>query len=421
VKALEDKSWSRRVTGAVALTSLADKDILGPPPCSLDGQYSLSLQARARKRAKASRTALSSLVQLMSRNRIWTGKHEVVRATVQLSKVWVPFAATKEAEALLGEPGLAPVSFGDSISEKDLFLNDSFFGTKDLETDQTEDESDNDDVTPLSERFLTGEIPTLALLGICRQLLKQSFPQKSAARSVPEEEVLPYRSNALKCLEILLKSLPDTEFSSHLRKRIFSYLTPKLFKVFGHETINQPSPKESPLIIARSILCFASCLWSRMEFQDIEKVTRIESSALLQIFSFHADFSRQSAWTVREAATKGASKLAQCADSNTLQRRQTISSLVDIARLASKDRKFWKVRLGGVEILLSLVSRVGNCSHSVAIGSFNEVNQEKQLILDTILPHKENIEALAKRSLIDSEAKITEISTKTLGILSTWP
>ena len=420
VKALEDKSWSRRVTGADALTSLAEKQILGPPPGRLDGQYSRSVQARARKRAQASRTALFSLIRLLSRNRIWTGKHEVLRAAVQLSKVWIPFAATKEAEALLGEPGLVPVSFGDSASERDLFLNDAFFDTKDLKTVQGQ-ESDNDEVFPVRERFLSDEIPTLLLLGICRQLLKQSFPQKSATRSVPEGEVLPYRSHALQSLEMLLKSLPDTEYSSHFRGRVFSYLTPKLWEVFGNETINQQSPKESPLIIARCIRCFASCSWSGMQYQDIEQASTIEISALLQIFSFHTDFSRQSAWTVREAATKGASKVAECADFDTLQRRQTVSSLVDIARIALKDRKFWKVRLGGLEVLLSLVLRVGDHSRSRVIGSFDKSNQEKQLILETILPHKENIEALAKRSLIDSEAKITALSTKILGIISTWP
>ena len=32
VKALEDRSWSRRVTGAIAIISLAEKEILAPPP-----------------------------------------------------------------------------------------------------------------------------------------------------------------------------------------------------------------------------------------------------------------------------------------------------------------------------------------------------------------------------------------------------
>jgi hypothetical protein len=420
VKALEDRSWSRRVTGSVALISLAEKEILAPPPRRLNGTYSPSEQARARKRAHASRIALSSLVQLVSRNRIWTGKHEVVRATVQLSKVWIPFAVTEEAKALLGEPNLAPVIFGDSTSKQDLFLQDAFFREDKIENDQVE-ESDNDDGIPSGERFSTGEIPALVIIGICRQLLMQSFPPKSALRSVADEEVLPYRSNVLKSLEMLLKSLPDTEYSSDFRSRVFSFVAPKLWEVFRHETIDQPYSKESPLIVARSIDCFASTCWSRMQFHHIEQTSTIGSSALLQTFLFHADFTKQSAWTVREAAAKGASKFAECADFETLQKRQTVSTLVDIAGIALKDRRFWRVRLGGLEILLSLALRVENGSNAVVGSSLADTDQKKQLILETILPYKESIQALAKRSLNDSEAKVTAKSTKILGIMSSWP
>lgn len=425
VKALEDRSWSRRVTGAVALISLADKEILAPPPRRLNGKYSLSEQVRAKKRAHASRIALSSLVQLLARNRIWTGKHEVVRATVQLSKVWIPFAATKEAEALLGEPSLAPVIFGDSKSEKDLFLNDGFFDEDIMKNGSLEEESDNDDGIPSGETFSMDGIPSLLIMGICRQLLIQSFPLKSATRSVADEEVLPYRSNVLRSLEMLLNSLPDNDTSSHVRSRIFFHLAPRLWEVFRHRTTNQSSPKESPLITARCIDCFASSCWSQMQFQHVEQTSMVCSSELSQTFLFHADFTKQSAWTVREAAAKGASKFLQCADFDTLQRRQAVSTLLDIATAALKDRKFWKVRLGGLDILLSLVLRVGEGSHIVTGRDFTATDgnnqQKKQLILETILPYKENIQDLAKRSLNDSEAKITAQSTKILGIISSWP
>ena len=421
VKALEDISWSRRVTGAVALISLADKEILAPPPRRLNGTYTRPEQARARKRANASRIALSALVQLLSRNRIWTGKNEVVRATVQLSKVWIPFALTEEAEALLGEPGLAPVIFGDSISEKDLFLNDAFFGEGVIENSEVQEESDIDDGIPSGERFSTGEIPALLVLGICRQLLMQSFPSKVATRSVADQEVLPYRSNVLQSLETLLKSLPDTDHSTHFRERIFSFLSPKLWEVFRIKTIDEESPKESPLIVARSIDCFASSCWLRMEFQLIEQTSTIGSSALLETFLFHADFTKQSAWTIREAAAKGASKFAECADFDTLQRRQAVSTLVDIAGIALKDSRFWKVRLGGLDILLSLVLRVEYGSRAVEGRGLAETDQRKLLILEIVLPYKESIQDLAKRSLNDSEAKVTAQSTKILGIVSSWP
>ena len=422
VKALEDRSWSRRVTGAVAIISLTEKEILAPPPRRLNGVYSRPEQARARKRAHASRVALSSLVQLVSRNRIWTGKHEVVRATVQLSKVWIPFAVTKEANALLGDQSFAPIIFGDSSSEKDLFLNDDFFGKDAMENDSVEEESDMDDGIPSGEKFLGDQIPAILILGICRQLLVQSFPLKSATRSIADEEVLPYRSNVLKSLESLLKSLPDTDNSSQFRGRIFSFLAPKIWDVFRHRSTNQASPKESPLIIARTIDCFASSCWSRMEFHNIEQTSMIGSSALSQTFLFQVDLTKQSAWTVREAAAKGASKFVECADFDSLQRRQAVSTLVDIAGIALKDKRFWKVRLGGLDILLSLVLRVEDRSHAVVgRGLPEKINQTKQLILEIILPYKESIQGLAKRSLNDSEAKITAQATKILGIISSWP
>jgi len=423
VKALEDTSWSRRVTGAVALANLAEKEILAPPPRRLNGTYSGSEQARARKRANATRIALSSLVQLVGRSRIWTGKHEIVRATIQVSKAWIPFAVTEESERILGESGLGPIIFGDSASDKDLFFGDAFFMKAVKENDGIVEESDNDDDGITSdEKFSTGEIPPLIIPGICRLLLLQSFPLQSALRSVASEEVLPYRSNVLQSLEVLLKSLPNLDDGSHFRQRIFSFLAPKLWEVFCNTSTDQSPSKESPLIVARSIDCFAGTCWSGMEFGQIKNTSIVDSSALSQTFLFHTDYTKQSAWTVREAAAKGASKLAQCSDFETLQRRQAISILVDIAGIALKDRRFWKVRLGGLEILQSIVLRVGDVSSAGASNCLvTTTTQERQLLLETVLPYKESIQALAKRSLNDSEAKVTALSTKTLGILSTWP
>mmetsp|Transcript_16262 Transcript_16262/g.37287 ORF Transcript_16262/g.37287 Transcript_16262/m.37287 type:complete len:882 (-) Transcript_16262:407-3052(-) len=423
VKALEDRSWSRRVTGAVALQSLAEKEILAPLQRRLNGTYSRSEQARARKRAHASRVALSSLIQLVGRSRIWTGKHEVVRAAIQVSKVWIPFSVTEEAETMLGEPNRAPVVFGDLEAKDSLFENDAFFAEEIKEDDPVVEESDNDDTIPSDGMFSTDEIPALFVSGICRLLSMQAFPSKSSLRSVADEEVLPYRSNVLQSLELFLKSLPDDEPSSLFRQEVFSFLAPRLWEVFQPITNDQPFVKESPLIVARSIDCFASACWSRMDFGHTEEAMAIGSKALSQIFLHHADFTKQSAWTVREAATKGAAKLARCADFDTLQKRQAVSSLVDIATIASKDRRFWKVRLGGLDVLQSVVLRVGDVSsNGVGAQRGSEVaEQEKQLVLEIVLPYKESIQALAKRSLNDSEAKITARATKILGFMSTWP
>merc|ERR1712032_1123244 len=100
-----------------------------------------------------------------------------------------------------------------------------------------------------------------------------------------------------------------------------------------------------------------------MQFQLINRETSasttVDASELSQTFLFHVDLTKQSAWTVREAAAKGASKLAQCVDFETLRRLQTTSTLVNIAQCALKDKRFWKVRLAGLEILQSFCLRVG--------------------------------------------------------------
>jgi len=418
VKALDDRSWSRRVTGAVALASLADKEILAPPPCRLSQN-----KDRVRKRCDASRLALSSLVRLVARSRIWSGKDEVVRALVQISKVWMSFAVNEEANALFGNPNLSPIIF-DSASDKDLFLNDAFFEEGKENNDMVEG-SDQDDSIP-GKMLSINDMTVVPIPGICRLLLMKSFPVKSALRSIADEEILPYRSNVLQSMELLLKSLPDSDNGSHYRRRIFTAIAPKLWEVFRHRTTDESSgniSKESPLIVARSIDCFASSCWKYMQFQHIEEQTFffVRASELSQTYKFHVDLTKQSAWTVREAAAKGASKLAKCADFETLKRRQTVSTLVDIAEIALKDRRFWKVRLGGLDILKSVVLRVDNVSQTNVGKDPLEAAQEKQLVLEVFLPHKEKILNLAKRSLNDSEAKVTAISTTILAVISTWP
>ena len=425
VKALNDNSWSRRVTGAAALVSLADKEILAPPPRRLNGTYTQSEQNRARKRRDASHLALSSLVRVVASSRIWTGKDHIARGIVQVSKVWIPFAASKEASALFGDQSLAPITFGDSASDKDLFLGDAFFEELKENIVEESDQEQDDDI-PADEMLSTNETTVLLIPGICRLLLMQSFPVKSALRSIADDEVLPYRSNVLQSLELLLKPLPDSDNLSHYRRRIFVAMAPKLWEVFRHSTTDESSKnitEESPLIVARSIDCFASSCWSYMQFQRNEEQESIIVSAteLSQTFKFHVDLTKQIAWTVREAAAKGASKLAQCADFETLKGRKAVSTLVDIAAIALKDRRFWKVRLGGLEILKSIVLRAGNVSQAIVGKDPVETAQEKQLVLETFLPHKESIQELAKRSLNDSEAKITALSTTILAVISTWP
>lgn len=66
----------------------------------------------------------------------------------------------------------------------------------------------------------------------------------------------------------------------------------------------------------------------------------------------------------------------------------------------------------GLKILESLTARAGDGY----LGS-----QEKQLILESLLPQKETIVTLARKMLADSEAAVTALSSGILAGISWWP
>ena len=48
-------------------------------------------------------------------------------------------------------------------------------------------------------------------------------------------------------------------------------------------------------------------------------------------------------------------------------------------------------------------------------------SDEKQLVLEALLPEKERILKIAKESLKDNEAKVTALAAEICGALSWWP
>ena len=77
-------------------------------------------------------------------------------------------------------------------------------------------------------------------------------------------------------------------------------------------------------------------------------------------------------------------------------------------------------RFAGLKILKSLVSRVGGSTpRSVDIvcptKTSSGQSQSRQLILEALLPHKEQILSLARPSLSDAESTITAISAGQLA------
>ena len=146
VRALGDLAWSRRVAGAEALEDLAHRAILAPPPRQLDGKIPTSSLRRGRLRSEASSLALTTLVELARRSRLWSGKKDIVRAAVKISTRWMPFAGdSKAAESLfVNDTIIRPIAYGDFFHSKDdLFVGDSWFEneSEELEQDVEADES----------------------------------------------------------------------------------------------------------------------------------------------------------------------------------------------------------------------------------------------------------------------------------------
>ncbi|KAG7360904.1 proteasome stabiliser [Nitzschia inconspicua] len=409
VDALKDVSWNRRMTGAFALADLADRGVLAPPPRRLDGKSLFQTQRRAKARAEVSTEALSSLVQLVARSRVWSGKAEVVKATTQVAIPWVRCIDTSEVIQLLGECGVIPLVNEGSSATYDLFHGDQWFKrNNDSSEESLHGTSDNEDESK-SEGSQKGAV---SIVGLCRLLLVQAFPSDAALQSVTSDEILPFRSQVLQSLEILLLSLPKPNGETdELRKTIMSLCSPTLYKV-----IEEKFTKEQPLIVARAMSCFAATFQRNMAFYNTtEGEPYLDALKLSSLLLHHVDYSKQSAWTVREAAAKCSSKMVQSANAQTLRQGQFISDIVQIASVAMKDKKFWKVRHSSLLILQSVVMRGGEGTGEISQGG------EKELILEAILPFKEIIQGLVRKALIDNEAHVTALATKILSLLTAWP
>jgi hypothetical protein len=230
-----------------------------------------------------------------------------------------------------------------SMEEVDSSPNDLKI---DFEAESSEDaptsKASSDDEALLENTPL---LPTYT--GLCRLLLAQAFPTRKAVLSVSEEEVLPYRAAVLKSLAKLLKSLDESVDGSGnaQKKRSFEYLSTKLAPIFDTETDigeGKGSVDEPPLIVSKAIDCFAACFWDDFGSDEGSEFRHSNIFELSKIFLRCT--SQEQPWTIREAALHGCARLVSKSHTSSLQHHATISTLVDCASQALKDRKFWKVR-----------------------------------------------------------------------------
>jgi hypothetical protein len=111
-----------------------------------------------------------------------------------------------------------------------------------------------------------------------------------------------------------------------------------------------------------------------------------------------------------------------------------MDNFLESSKHALRDRKYWKVRVSGLQLLIAVVERAGDATNS-AIGSSStyalatrktspstDANQkERQFALETLLPHKEPILLLARSALTDSEPNVTALASDVCSAMTWWP
>jgi proteasome component ECM29 len=327
--------------------------------------------------------------------------------------------------------------------QDDLFLSDGWFTlAPETTNDKTEDEglgcnkeepANNDDVLTfenegvldfasenefpeedqvtdidMDDRNSSNGSQQVTFAGFCRVLCDQGLRTNS---NETVDGILPYKAAALGGLSSLLQSLcPSAESSSQQavvsqQRAVYQLLVPRLF-AFVKEKGAKPPP---PLLIAKSLESLASAMYNGVGNNPSSDYDN--ALVLLRFLSTETD---QAAWTVRQTSALAAASLVANMASTVLRKNDVITTVLECASKSLNDRKFWRVRQAGLELILSLVSRVGKQRVS-------DVDSESQLLMEAILPYKEKIIDIARQSLRDNESQVTATASKITLTLAWWP
>ena len=479
VDALNDVSWARRTAACTALIELCDQNILAPisrSTKSLTAQSrSPSELSRSKRRSQASLDALTACVNLMIKPRVWTGKADVVKAATKISGQWVVVCSENDSVALGWDKNneacpWMPLRISQENFGQDLFTGDGWFQRMhdepqssdpdniDSDVDQGGDghdtEMDGADDAKIDfeegDNILASDIETeqmsssnditacsLTFSGLSKALLVQGFP--STLNSSFSDDILPYRAASLAGLSELLQVLSDASDTTNslldYHIAVYRMVALTVLSIIGKEMFleagdNRKKP-EPPLIVARSIDCLAAAFWKGIGTNGGEEHPEEDVLSLSGILCTVGG-SKQPAWTVRESSVVGAASLASKCAVLAFRNPRLIDNFIESSKYALSDRKFWRVRLAGLQLLLAVVKRAGNTPtggpssvYSMTTGTGNpRVNagrEEKQLALEALLPHKETILQLARSALTDSEPKVTATASYVCSAMTWWP
>lgn len=434
LSALRSPSWSNRKEACAVVIELVEANILSPAPRSTSGNQNIATKEpeRFKQRAKVSSILLNECVKIIRRSRIWDGKGDVCLAASQIAAKWtgvaplgcsrVPLVFRADCESLFegdnwfkgsDQSNIDVEEAGDSeyeqldeapgqSADEDVALDMS--GEQEFDDDAADQQNSSDN--ELVDTEARCGTPSVNLVGFCRILAEQGMRSGGS-----RESRLPYRVAAFSALSALLKSVvPDEsseQYNSIVEHQSYAYnvIAPGLFSFVSGESSCEDKP--APVLVARALECLASAMYDGVgtgsECND--------AIVLLKFFSLSTG-NTQPAWTVRQMAALAASSLMAKTSSNVVRRNDTILTVLECSSQALKDKKFWKVRAAGLELLLSLVSRVKQRGR-------NDPNN--QLVMEAILPYKEKIVGIARKSLSDNESQVTAAASKLTVAMNWWP
>jgi proteasome component ECM29 len=395
----------------------------------------------------------------MVRPRVWAGKANVVKAAVQIAAQWVIVCSENDPVVVGWDQAYEtcpwiPICVSRANFGRDLFSGDHWFeprnpekespdmdyvppdseqgGNGDVEMDDTEDEAKID--FEECDNILASDVETeerpssddvaqpLMFSGLCKALLEQSFPSQSSQSSATDD-ILPYRAASLAGLAALLQvvnNIPEMNDSlvGH-QIAVYRMIAPTMLAVIDAEKQANATEQKAhpPLIIARSIDCLSCAMWKGIGSSSSEEDVLLLSETLRAAGG-------SPAWTVRESSVNGAANLASKCSVEALRNHRTLDMLLESSKRALGDRKFWRVRCAGLQLLLSLVQRAGERGAAfsmVKTASSDTHQQAEQLALEALLPYKETILRLARSNLTDSESKVTTLASEVCSTMAWWP
>jgi proteasome component ECM29 len=391
VLALQDVSWERRKAGATSLYDLCEIGVLAPAPRSVHDptKSDAAILLRAQIRANASSVALQQCILLLTKPRLWNGKSELLKAVSAIASKWSSAIASCEQvsdeNSLLGLEGdesscpWRPLIMTPGMFEDDLCVNDGWFKRAIANDDVIDEElelvlgddkgkTNNDDrasidfqqcdvllkedeevVAPIALQMDAAH-GAVTFTGLCRFMLEQAIPSvRNSTVSTVQDELLVYRTTAFRCFRDMLNSLKPS--LSTLRIELYAISSPLLLEMIGSvEMIGSEfsdrniEKRDPPVLTSGAINCIEALLWKGIGLvENQSNKSNFNPQKILALLK-EVGGAKQPAWTVREAVAQCIAQVARLCDQQTIQDHYVVLHMVDSARQALADRKFWKVR-----------------------------------------------------------------------------